>query len=321
VGVLQGVQRLVARVLRLRPMRAFLSYQSKRGPILASGLAYQALFSVFAGIWVLFSVAGLVLTNNVSLRERLIEAIAETVPGLVSWGGQQGAIDPDILLQGQTFSVTGIVALVGLLLTALGFLASARDAIRDMFTLPPASGNPILMKLKDVVFLVGFLIVVLVSTVLSVAGTAATGFALGLLGADPESTVGEIIGRVVSLGLVIAIDALVVGTLLTLLGGIRIPFVHLWPGALIGGTGIAVLTVLFQLGIIGGVGSNPLLGSFVVIIGLLIFFNFICQVLLISASFVATELADAGISVTPKEAERMPRHTRVRTSSSLRRSR
>lgn len=311
MAIVRDIQALVKRVMKLRPARAFLAYTSRRGPILASGLAYQALFSIFAAVWVLFSIAGLVLAGDDVLRGQLISGLSNAVPGLIGTGG---AIDPDALVATQTFSWTGIVALVGGLLTALGFLASARDAIRDMFGLAQSTLNGVLLKLRDIAFLVGFVVVIVVSTALSVGGTAATGFLLQLVGVDSESAIGYTAGRAVSLALVVALDAVVIGVLMTLHTGVRVPFHHLWPGSLLGGAGVAVLTVLFQLGVVGGVGANPLLGSFVVILGLLVFFNFMCQVLLISASYVATELADANVSVKPNEVERMPRHTRVRVT-------
>lgn len=312
MAVVKNITDVVARVQKLKAVRAFTSYTGKRGPILASGLAYSALFSIFAGLWVLFSVAGLVLAGNTDLQDRLIETLSDTIPGLIQGSDGTGAIDPDDLLKTQTFSWTAAIALVGGLVTALGFLGSAREAIRDMFGLPSATGNPVFMKLKDLAFLVGFAATILVSTALSVVGTAATGFVLDLLGADRTSIVGNVLGRGVSLVLVIAINSVVVGTMLRLLAKIRIPWDYLRSGALIGGAAIAILTVAFQLGIVGGASSNPLLGSFVVIIGLLVFFNFICQVLLVSASWIATGLADNGKNVNDKQAVPMPRGARPR---------
>jgi membrane protein len=319
--LVKRAQELTARVLKLRPVRTFQGYSSTRGPILASGLAYSALFSVFAGIWVLFSVAGLVLAGNTVLQNQLIAGISDSIPGLISSSGSTGAIKPADLLKSQTFSWTGIVALVGGLVTALGFLGSARDGIRAMFGLPSATGNFALVKLKDLAFLLGFAATIIVSTALSVVGTAATGFVLGLVGIAHDSVAGNIAGRIVSLALVIVIDSLVVGTMLRLLAKIRIPWAYLRGGALVGGVGAAALTVAFQLGIVGGASKNPLLGSFVVIIGLLVYFNFLCQVLLIAAKWVATRLADDNKNVNDKQVERMPRGARPRiTGPRLRKS-
>jgi membrane protein len=308
------VKQLIARALKLRVVRAFQHYALKRGPILSSGMAYSALFSVFAGIAALFSIAGAVLADDIVLRTRLIDAVAGVIPGLISQNGSEGAIDPDDLLSSSVaFNVTGVIALVGLLFTALGFLASARDAVREVFDLPPAPGNFLFMKLTDLVFLIGFLVLIVISTTLSVVGTGATSFVLDLIGIGSDSLVGAIVGRLVSLVLVVALDAVAVAGILRILARIRIPFRELAQGALLGGVGIAVLTVLFQLGILGGASSNPLLASFVVILGLLIFFNFICQALLISAAWTATVLGDKDIPVVAKTPNRMPKgvHPRV----------
>ena len=52
--------------------------------------------------------------------------------------------------------------------------------------------------------------------------------------------------------------------------------------------------------LLGGASNNPLLASFAVIIGLLIWFNFICQVILIAASWIAVGMADRGMVADPK---------------------
>jgi membrane protein len=312
--LVKRVTDLVARVQKLKPVRVFQNYASRRGPILASGLAYSALFSIFAAIWVLFSIAGLVLAGNQDLQDQLVDGLNSAVPGLIDTGDGSGAVNPDDLLKTQSFQLSGIIALAGGLVTALGFRASARDGIREIYGLPAAAENFAIMKLKDLAFLLGFVIVIVVSTALSVVGTAATGFLLGLIGVDADSATGNIAGRIVSLVLVIAINSVVVGTMLRLLARARIRWAYLRPAALVGGIGTAVLTVLFQLGIVGGAGANPLIGSFIVILGLLIFFNFMCQVLLISASWVEDSLRRDNVTLADKQRTPMPRNARPKLS-------
>jgi len=308
--LVKRVTDVVARVMKLKPVRVFQTYTSKRGPILASGLAYSALFSIFAAIWVLFSIAGLVLAGDQALQDQLISGLNAAVPGIIDTGDGAGAVDPDDLLKTQAFSWTGAIALIGGLATALGFLASARDGMREIYGLPAAAENLVVMKLKDLAFLIGFAVVLLISTGLSIAGTAATGFLLDLVGVGSDSFFATVTGRVVSLVLVIAINSVVVGTMLRLLARARISWAYLRSASLVGGIGTAVLTVLFQLGIVGGAGANPLIGSFIVILGLLIFFNFMCQVLLISASWVEDSLRRDGVNLQDKHRTPMPRGAR-----------
>jgi membrane protein len=303
MGIAERLGGIAGRARKLKPVRVVINYSAQRGPILGSGLGYQALFSIFAAVWVLFSIAGLVLAGNTELLDTLIETVTRTVPGLIDPGDGSGAIDARELLEPHTFNVTGLIALAGLLFTALTFLSSARNAVRGIFSLPTLTDNIVLLKLSDLAFLIALAILLVVSTTLSIVGTAATGFALSLLGIDDSSQLAIIGGRIVSLALVILADSVIIAGFLRVLARVRIPIAQLRTGSFIGGTGVAALTVLFQLGIIGGTNSNPLLGSFVVIIGLLVFFNLICQIILISASWVAVSLADSGIPLVPKRTD------------------
>ena len=286
-----GIRAIVGRVMRSRPVRVFQHYGRERGPILASGLAYSAIFSVFAAIWVGFAIAGAIISEDLGLRTTVIRVLADAVPGLIDTGLGDGAIDPDDLLDTGTFSWTGAIALFGLLVTALGWLASTRDAVRVLFDLPPAGGNIVLLRLKDLGLAAGFGALLVLSAVLTVVGTQATDLVVGWLGAR-ETLVATVLSRIVSLGVMFVLDAVVLATLFRVLAGVRIPIARLRGGALLGAVGLGALKVL-GTALLGGATSNPLLASFAVIIGLLIFFNLVCQVILLSAAWIAVGVQDA----------------------------
>lgn len=294
------------RVQGWKAVRVFTHYGAKRGAILAAGMAFQSIFAVFAAIWVGFSIAGLVLANNVGLRTSLVELLADAVPGLIDAGDGEGAIDADALLSSSVvFSLGAIIALAGLLWKALSWFETARDAVRSVFGQPKLQAGFVLVKLKDLGFAGAFGLAFLVSAALSVAGTAATGLALDLIGIGADSTAGGILGRVVTLGVMFLLDAALLGVLFRILSGLRIPWGRLRTGILIGAAGLGVLKVLGS-SLLGGATSNPLFASFAVIIGLLIFFNFVCQVMLVSASWIAVDLDDHGIVVDEDvEAQRL----------------
>ena len=127
-----GIAAIVARIQALKPVRVFTHYGEHRGALLAGGLSYQAIFAVFAAVWVAFSVIGLFLQSNDVLRNSLFDIISTSVPGLID-RGSGGAIDPTDLFETGVLGWTGAIALAGLLLTALGWLASGRDAVRTIF--------------------------------------------------------------------------------------------------------------------------------------------------------------------------------------------
>src|SRR5476649_1293151 len=175
----------VAWAKSLKPIRVATHYSNQRGPILASGLAFQGLFAVFAALWVAFSIAGLVISGNEQLQDAIIGTLNNAIPGLIDIDGagpKTGAVDLHVLLSAGVFTWTGAIALVGLLFTALGWLQSARSAVREMFELPNPVTNFALLKVRDIALGLVLGVALLISAVLSVASTSATSYLLGLLG-------------------------------------------------------------------------------------------------------------------------------------------
>jgi membrane protein len=299
----QRLASLISRVQGLKPVRVFQHYTSLRGPLLSSGLSYQAIFAVFAGLWVSFSVAGIVVQSTPELRDALFATINQSIPGLISEGDTEGAIDRQTLLSTGALTWTGIVALGGLLFTALGWLASGREAVRTMFRLPPDALNFFLMKLKDLGLAVGFGVILLISAGLSLGSTAALSWIFETLGLSGRSDAAILTARGVGLLLAFAIDALTLGMFYRVVASVRIPLRHLAHAALLGGAALGILKGLGSA-LLGGATSNPLLAGFAVIVGLLIWFNLVCQVILYFAAWTAVSLSDRGIVLdTPPGAE------------------
>jgi membrane protein len=290
---------VVARVQALKPVRVFVRYGQDRGPILASGMAYTALFAVFAGLWVGFSIAGLVISGDTALQDAIFDALAQAVPGLIDDGSNNGAIDPKDLTSGFAFSVSGIAAIVGLLFTALGWLGAARDSVRTLFDLPPVAANPVLQKLTDLALGIGFAALLLLAAGLSFAGTSLTRLVFDALGVDDDSIPGIILSRTVTLIIAVLVYALALAGLYRLLARVRIPWRLLRGGVLIGAVGLAALTIAGGL-LLGGASNNPLIASFAVVAGLLIYYNFVSQVILLAASWMAVGADDEGLVLDQK---------------------
>jgi len=299
----------VAWVQSLKPVRVFQHYSRLRGPILASGLAFQGLFAVFAGLWVAFSIAGLVISGDVVAQGAILTALNNAIPGLIDTGDGSGAIKASTLQSAGVFGWTGAIALIGLLYSALGWLGSARDAVRTMFELPSPATNFAVLKARDLALGVALGVVLLVSAVLSVAGTSATSFLLGLIGIHAKTVIATVVSRIVTLGVMFVLDTLVLAALYRLLSAIRIPRKRLLAGSLLGAAGLGVLKTLGSA-LLGGATNNPLIASFAVLAGLLIFFNLVCQVILLAASWIATGLEDAHIEIDPRVAAQRLAHAR-----------
>jgi membrane protein len=302
---------LIGWVKQLFVVRVFLYYSGAQGPLIASGLAYQAIFAVFAAVWVGFSVVGLIVAGNHDLQTPLITLLSNAVPGLIKEpGSSSGAIDPKVLLSAGAFTVSGIIALVGVLVTALGWLASARTGIRILFGLPQPKTNFILLKLRDLGVGVGLAIALIVSAALSVAGSALTTVLLPLIGVSSHSFLGAAVGRVITLAVMFGLDAVTLGAFFSIMAGVKIPFRRLVGGSLVGALALGALKVLGG-SLLGVSKNNPLLASFAVILGLLIFFNFVCQVILIAAAWIKVGMADRNMPMdAAAEAARLEQEER-----------
>jgi membrane protein len=300
----QQLSALVERVRRAKPVRVFQWQADRNGQLLASGLSYQALFAVFASIWVGFAIAGAIIRANPGFERALLRQLSTSLPGLIDTGTGNGAIHPSQLLEAGILGWTGAIAAGALLFTALGWLAWGRQAVRAMFELPPPGTNFLLLKLKDLGLIVCFGVALLVSVALTVFSTTALGFGLDLIGVDGRSALAQWSTRILGLLVLLLFDAGVLAAFYRTVSGIRIPFRLLVRGALLGAIALGVLKVL-GTSLLGGATRNPLLASFAVIIGLMIWFNLICQVIILAASWIAVSAKDAGIDLSerPRDAE------------------
>ena len=297
MGLTARIASTVAWVMKLKPVRVFNHYNERRGPILSAGLSYQAIFAVFAAIWVGFAIAGSVIRSNPDLQDALFGLIETSVPGLIDSGDGNGAINPDDLLSAAILNWTGAIAAGVLLFTALGWLASGRDAVRTMFGLANPSTNFLLLKLRDLITALAFAVGILLSAALTLLSSTLLDWALDGLGIDSDSVFANVAGRAVGFLVVFVLDATVLGLFYRFVSGIAIPFRLLAQGTVIAAIALGVLKVL-GTALLGGATSNPLLASFAVIIGLLIWFNLICQVILIGAAWISVGASDQGLDLT-----------------------
>jgi len=300
-------RRAGSRIVGSRPARVLARHVVSKGPLLAAGLTYQALFALFAALWVGFSVAGFVVSGDQLLRDELIVFIRSAVPGLIQDADGTGVVDPELLLDATVFGWTGAIALVGLLVSSVTLLGSMRDCVRVVFRAAQPATPLGRLIVRDLGLALAFGAAVLVSATLSLVSTTAVSGLLSGFGVSTRSLVGETTLRVVGVALVFVFDAAVLAVLFRVLAGLHIPVRRLLVGAVIGAAGFVSLTLVGGA-VLRATGSNPLVASFAAIVGLLVVINLLCQVLLLSAGWIAVGMDDIGVLADPRqEAERLRR--------------
>ncbi len=291
-AVLDRTKALIARVMRSRPVRVFTRFSESRGNVLAGGMSYQAIFAAFAALWLTYSIAGLWITSNPELELTLYSFINQSIPGLI---GEDGVIAPSDLANVRIFGWSGVIALIGLLATVLGWLSTTAQAVRTIFGMPPDKTFFLWLKLRQLGLGLLFAVVLVISALISIASTEALGALFGLFGVSRDSFWFTGAARTIGLLLVLLIDTITLAAMFRVLSRVRIPFRQLITGSILGAAGLGVLKILGST-LLAGAGRNPLLAAFAVIIGLLIWFNLTSTLTLLAASWIAVGMDDAGLS-------------------------
>ncbi|WP_426169474.1 YihY/virulence factor BrkB family protein [Microbacterium sp. DWRC1-3] len=275
---------LIAWALARRPVRAALLYIERRGPMLADSVTYRALFSVFAGVLLGFSIAALWLAGNPVAWQAIIDAVQSAVPGLI---GEDGVIKTEDLRAPASLSIAGIISLVALVGAALGAIGSLRAAVRVLAGTLQDDILWIWVILRNLALAIGIGLAFVASAFLTFAGQLGIVWITGLLGLPEDSPVAAWTVRLVSLLVVFALDAVIIIGVFLLLSGVRPSARSLWSGALLGALGLLALQELSSL-FVGGATSNPLLASFASLLALLIWLNFSAQVMLFACAYIVT---------------------------------
>ncbi len=301
-GFLARAGEVSQKVLDTFPLRVWQRFQRRNGLLLASGTSDQAVFAVFAALYIVFAVVGIWLGASRSAIDGVIDMVNGIAPGLVRVDDSSPGLVPaqqirDVAADSAgLLSVTGVLAVLAFTWTAVGWITFLRSSVRDIFRLPPVDTNFAIVKIWDFVAAVGFALLLFTGAILSTVGTSALGFAFELLGWSDKSIWFDLAGRTVTIAVAFAVDVVMLVTLFRFLAGTDLAIRRVLPGALIGGTGL----VLLQLSagwLIGRAPSNPLVATFAVVIGLLLWFRLAMIVILVAAAWVAEAADDADIAI------------------------
>ncbi|WP_052460694.1 YihY/virulence factor BrkB family protein [Microbacterium gorillae] len=307
-GPLAAVMEKAQQVQQWFPVRVFQRFNLRNGNTLAAGASYQALFAIFAAVYVAFAMVGIWLGGNEQAVDGMIKLINGYLPGIIESGG---AIDPDTLhdvaqKSVATLGITGVIAILAVFWTSVGWIGSMRVTIRDIFGLGPEIGNVVWQKVRDLIAAIGFAVLLLIGALLGAVGSAALGWVFDLIGWS-ESGWLVVLTRIVTIVVTFAVDAVTLLLLFRFLTGTNLGWRDVLPGAMIGGAAITVLQLAFGF-LVGKTGSNPLLATFAVLIGLLLWIRFVMMAILLSASWVAESAEDHDIELESVDPDEQARH-------------
>lgn len=292
--LLAVVMWLLAELKAFRPMRVWTVYTKRHGPLMAAGAAYRMFFSIAALLVAGFAVFGIIASGNQELQDTVVRTVAESTPGLIDTGdcGRDscGLADPETLFDNKGgFGWALVISTATMLLTSLGWIKGLREGMRGVSGLATVEMNPVLAKLRDFGVLLVLGISLVVTSGLGFVAGAALDWIIDLLNID--SSIGRVMTRATPLLVMLLLDMLVAVILFRLASSITMPRRALFEASLIAGAGSTVLRT-FSSELLGSAGSNPLLASYALILGLFIWFFLLSQVYLIAASWGSVRSAD-----------------------------
>jgi membrane protein len=308
MGLLARVQAVPGRVdARLQPLRrtvgwrAWARYNAVRGNVLAGGIAYFAFFSLFPALALGFTVFGLLLGGQEDLQVRLVQFVNSDLGSVVLTyrAGGGGIVSVEQLTARSVLTTAGVVGLVTLVLSGLGWISALRDGVQAVF----AARNEthfVVLKLVDLLLLGAAGLVVLTSVVLSVVVNTATDQvleALGIPAGGVSSTAVDVAGQL----LLTLIDAVVFTLMFHRLAGVAVPLRDVAVGGVAASVGFTVLK-LFGSALLQVATRNRFLATFGVLVALLVWMNLVARVTLVGAAVSATVAADRGHLATPDPA-------------------
>jgi inner membrane protein YhjD len=259
--------------------RAYERYRDRRGDRLAAAMTYFGFLSFFPLLALSYALLGYLVGVSDKARAYLVDAINSVLPGLAE------RLPVEQIAQAK--AAAGVIGLVGLLITGLGWVGAARESMREIWGMDPDGGGNFLVKKLSDVGLLAFLGVMMILSAM-VSGTAihATHSVLRPLGLADVVGMGTALW-VLSLCVAVAFDAVVFLMVFSRVSGTQAPWRRIIRGAMFGAVGFELLKLVATL-LIAHITRNPVYASFAVVVGLLVWIDVVSRFFLFSAAWTAT---------------------------------
>jgi membrane protein len=262
--------------------------QDNHGNQYAAAITYFSFLALFPLLLLAVSVMGFALHSDPATEQGFFNHLTDNVPGALGETlkkSMQAAIDSRASI--------GIVGLVGVLLTGLGWVGNLREAVDAVWGRTAPKVNIVKAKLANLIVLAGLGVGAVVSIGLTVIGTSVTDQILHALGlADVPGA--AVLLKLLGIALAIAGDLLIFWWVMVRLPQIELPHGLAVRGALLAAVGFELLKVAGSY-TIAHTANSPTAGPFAGVIAILIWIQLVARWLLFSCAWTATVADDRQI--------------------------
>jgi membrane protein len=280
--------------------------QEHNGNQYAAAITYFSFLALFPLLLLGIAITGFVLHSHPAAQQSLFDHITEQLPG--DFGK---TVSSSITTAIKARTGVGIIGLVGVLLTGLGWIGNLRAAIDAVWGRQPDKRNFLVAKVMNLLVLAGLGLGIVISLGLTVVGTAFTDQILRALALDHVAGIHYLVKV---LGILIAIvgDFIIFSWLLVRLPGADVPARVALKGALFASIGFEALKIVGTYTIAKTAGS-PTAGPFAGLLAILIWIQLVARFMLFCAAWMAVltdeqakpvaEPDTVGIVDAPEESE------------------
>ena len=251
----------------------------------AAAITYFSFLALFPLLLLAVGVTGYVLYNDPGLQRSLFSHITDAIPG--SFGTTiKDAVQKSIANR----TSVGLIGLVGVLLTGLGWIGNLRQALDAVWGRAAPKRNFLTSRLSNLFVLVGLGVGIVVSLGLTVIGTSLTTQIASTLGLNslPGST---ILLKVVGIAVAALADVIIFWWLLVKIPEQTVERRVVFRGALMASVGFEVLKIVGSY-TIAHASQSKTAGPFASILAVLIWIQLVTRFLLFCCAWIATLTAE-----------------------------
>lgn len=259
---------------------AWARMQEHNGNQYAAAITYFSFLALFPLVLLGVAITGFVLHSHPAAQQSLFDHITAQVPG--SFGT---TLSDSIKTAIDARTGVGIVGLVGVLLTGLGWIGNLRAAVDAVWGSQRDKRNFFVAKVMNLLVLGGLGLGILISLGLTVVGTALTDQILRAMSLDHVYGV-HLLVKVLGILLAIIGDVIIFSWLLVRLPVAEVPARVALKGALFAAIGFEVLKIVGTFTIAKSAGS-PTAGPFAGLLAVLIWIQLVARFMLFSAAWMA----------------------------------
>ena len=262
-------------------VRGYSHYKDKNGDTMAAAITFFSFLALFPLILLGVSITGFVLAGDSHLQKELFDNITKNAPG-----GLGKTLSDTVSSAIRHRSAVGIVGLVGVLFTGLGWIDNLRTGVDVIWGRVVPSLSFVKKKASDALVLVGLGLGLVISLGITAGGTAASHEVLKLIHATNLPGMGTL---TVALAIVLALlgDLLIFGWVMIRLPDAPVTRRTAFKASLLAAVGFEILKVVGTY-YIANVTKSPAGAAFGPALGILVWFNLISRFLLISVAWAAT---------------------------------